>query len=422
MIDRTVAPKIELIDSFNLIEGEKESLENGLEIYSIDCSEEELVKIDWLFIAGSYDASKPMISNFTNLLLLEGTKSKTAKEVSELLDFYGATLHPSSDADKSSLTLYCLNKHLEKVLPLVKEIIEEPVFNIDELELLRTKKVNQLKLNLQKGDYVAKNLMDQSLFGQSHPYGYFLQLEDIKEVKQSDLIEFHHKYYHYNNCKIIVSGMITSQIKAFFPLLFGSDQERKVVPKTKRISFSSEEKVVRYKMKNSVQGAICLGKKALSKMHPEYVEMLVVDTIFGGYFGSRLMNNIREDKGYTYGIYSAVVPYLNESYQYIATEVDKNVVEETLIEIKKEIERLHTELVCNDELEVVRNYLVGSFLTSIDGPFALSSRLRSILLYNLGYDYYYNFLDVVKTITPERIRELAQKHMRLEDYYEVVAV
>lgn len=421
-VNRSVAPKIEIKDSIQIQEGVRFDYPNGLEAYSINCSDEELVKIDWIFMAGSYYALKPTLATFTNNLMVEGCRSKTAKEIFEFMDFYGAVLRPASDADKSVLTLYCLNKHLEKVLPLVKEIIEEPTYTEDEFELYRTRKINQLKLNNQKGEYIAKNLMDQALYGQDHAYGHYLSEEDFKAITREDVLDFHAKHYTYSNCKLTVSGKVEDGLMDQIANLFGQGEKKPVPSIPERKVVTDTNKVHRQEQKNSVQAAICFGRKSIGKKHPDFQELVVVDTILGGYFGSRLMMNIREDKGYTYGVYSSMVPYIHDSYHYIATEVDKNVANETLNEIKFEMKRLQDELVSAEELEIVRNYILGSFLTSIDGPFALSNRLKGILLFDLSYEYYHNFINTVKAITPERIRELAKQYMNLEDYHEVVVV
>lgn len=421
-LDRSTAPQISTIDKIDIIKGVPHTLSNGLTLHTIDCDTEEMVKIDWLFKAGAWAADRPCLSSFTANMLAEGTKNKTAKEIAGIFDFYGAIFRPASDADKVTITLFCLNKHLDKVLPLVKEIIEEAVFPQEELDIYRQKKINQLKVNLNKGDYVAKNIFDQSLFGQDHPYGYFLKVEDMQAITREALIEFHENYYQYKACQVIVSGKIPANFIDQFSSLFGNNTGNKTFEEKKRFPKPAVQKEHLFPMEDSVQAAIAFGKPSLHKSHPDFAGLLVLNTVLGGYFGSRLMANIREDKGYTYGIYSAVVPYIRESYQYIATEVDKNVYKDALNEIKLEIKRLQDELIPEEELTVVRNYLIGSFLSSIDGPFALSNRLKGILLFDMDYDYYDNFIDTIKNISAERLREIAKEHMCLDDYHEVVAV
>jgi predicted Zn-dependent peptidase len=148
--------------------------------------------------------------------------------------------------------------------------------------------------------------------------------------------------------------------------------------------------------------------------------MLVVSTILGGYFGSRLMANIREDKGYTYGIGSNIISKLHAGHFYISTEVGADVTNQALTEIYKEIALLRDELVADEELELVKNYLTGTFLRSIDGAFSLAQKFTGVYFYNLGYDYYTKYIDTLKNITPENIKDFACKYLQEEDLYELV--
>ena len=146
----------------------------------------------------------------------------------------------------------------------------------------------------------------------------------------------------------------------------------------------------------------------------------MVNTILGGYFGSRLMANIREEKGYTYGIGSRMVSMNNAGYIYISTEVGTNVCDDAVNEIYKEIDKLRNELVSSEELNLVKNYMMGDFLRSADGPFALADKFKKIMFYDLSYSYYDEFVKTVKTITPEQIQSLADQYLNPDDLYELV--
>jgi predicted Zn-dependent peptidase len=176
-----------------------------------------------------------------------------------------------------------------------------------------------------------------------------------------------------------------------------------------------------FEKEDALQSAIRIGKPLFNRSHKDFTEMMVVNTILGGYFGSRLMNNIREDKGYTYGIGSAIASFNHSGYFFITSEVGADVTQNTLDEVNKEINILRDELVGQEELQLVRNYMIGSFMRSIDGPFALSDKYRILLDYNMNFDYYKNFIETVKTIEAERIMELAQIHFDPKSMYTIVA-
>ena len=158
----------------------------------------------------------------------------------------------------------------------------------------------------------------------------------------------------------------------------------------------------------------------ISSTHVDYAGMQVLNTVFGGYFGSRLMSNIREDKGYTYGIGSSVVPLRKEGYFCISSEVGVDVRAAAVNEIYLELKRLRTELVPESELNLVRNYMLGSFQRNIDGPFSLADRFKSILTAGMGYEYYTRYLETIQNITAEELLRLASTHLHEDSLYELV--
>jgi predicted Zn-dependent peptidase len=152
------------------------------------------------------------------------------------------------------------------------------------------------------------------------------------------------------------------------------------------------------------------------------MKVMVLNTLFGGYFGSRLMSNIREDKGYTYGIHSYVQNHLQQSAWMISTDAGKDVSEATVEEVYKEMKLMREELVDEEELLTVRNYLIGTILGDLDGPFQIMGRWKNLILNNLDEQYFYNSVQTIKTISAEEIRELAKKYLNPEDFYELIVI
>jgi len=164
------------------------------------------------------------------------------------------------------------------------------------------------------------------------------------------------------------------------------------------------------------------GKILFPRNHPDYVGMAILSTILGGYFGSRLMANIREDKGYTYGIGSGLVSMRHSGYLYIASDVGANVREQAVEEIYKEIDRLCNDLVSTEELNLVRNYMTGAFLRNIDGPFAIAERFISTFDYDLDFkEYYLRYLDIIKTITSEKNYGAGNQIFTKKSFFEAVS-
>jgi predicted Zn-dependent peptidase len=171
-----------------------------------------------------------------------------------------------------------------------------------------------------------------------------------------------------------------------------------------------------------VQGAIRIARPFHNRHHPDFMKVSVLNTVFGGFFGSRLMSNIREEKGYTYGIHSYVQNHIHESAWMISTEAGKDVCEATIEEVYKEMKLLREDLVDEDELMLVRNYLIGTLLGDLDGPFQIMGRWKNLVLNNLDGDYFYRSIETIKTISAEELRELAKKYLNPEDFYELVVI
>ncbi|MCY7291959.1 MAG: insulinase family protein, partial [Ferruginibacter sp.] len=171
-----------------------------------------------------------------------------------------------------------------------------------------------------------------------------------------------------------------------------------------------------------VQGAIRIARPFLNRHHPDFMKVSVLNTVFGGFFGSRLMSNIREDKGYTYGIHSYVQNHIHNSAWMISTEAGKDVCEATIEEIYKEMKLLREDLVDEEELMLVRNYLIGTILGDLDGPFQIMGRWKNLILNNLDGDYFYRSIETIKTISAEDLRDLAKKYLNPEDFYELVVI
>ncbi len=422
-INRTIPPEFKQVQNINIIEASERELDNGIPLYFINKGTQDLVKIELLFKAGCWYEPKRLVSNAVNTMLNEGTQFHTAAEIADGMDFYGAFFQTENGSDWASVTLYTLNKYLEQTLPLLKEIVTLSNFPKKEFETYIQNKKLHLMVDNERGDYIARKKFDELIFGSHHPYGYYVSERDYDDVSQEDLITYHKQFYTSDNCRIVASGKVTDEVIHFLNKFLGTKDwaadekiEKSFLHKTKSVN-QREQLVLK---EDSIQSGIRIGKILFNKLHPDYFGMQLLNTVLGGYFGSRLMANIREDKGYTYGIGSAIVSCGNEGYFYITTEIGVDVCQKALDEIYFELNRLRTELIPEEELQLVKNYILGTFLRSIDGPFELANKLKGILMFDLGYDYYHSFINTVKVITSETLRELANKYLGEETMIELV--
>ena len=401
-------------------------LSNGLELYAIDMGKVDAMMVSWIFDAGnSYETGKG-IAAAVNSLLRNGTSARKAFDISEHFDYYGAYLSRSCHHETAELTLHCLNQHFRELVPVVAELLTESVYPEDELAIYKKNAQQRLQVNLKKSDFVAGRLIDSYLFGPDHPYGRYNMPEDYQALNREELVDFYRKHYQRGACRIIAAGKLPADLiplleKYFGALPLGEPAVGAAVPEF-LIRPASQKK---YRLTNDpdgVQGSIRIARNFPNRHHPDFQRVQVLNNVFGGFFGSRLMTNIREDKGYTYGIYSYLVNNRQESALMISTEAGKEVCGPAIEEVYKEMNLLREELIDEEELQMARNFAIGSVLGDLDGPFHVASRWKSILLNGLDENYFREGVRIVKTITPQELRELAVKWLDPAEFFELVVV
>ncbi len=421
-LNRKKAPEFNSIDRVDIEHAKAFTLDNGIAVYTINSGSQELSKIEFLFKAGMYFQQQPLVASATNNLLETGTENYTANQLSDQIDFLGSFFECSVDQDYSSLVLFSLNRFLDKSLHYVEEIIKRPTFPKDEFDIYLSNKKQKHIVNSQKVNVLARRRFTELVFGDNHPYGRDVKTESFDGISIDSVKEFYQTHYQSGNCVIIASGKLPDNLINTLNDFFGKEAwgtPQTIVSKPIALNATKQNKHFIEKP-DAIQSAIRIGRPLFNKTHPDYFKFQVLNTILGGYFGSRLMANIREDKGYTYGIGSNLASLVNGGYFFIATEVGTDVTANTLTEIYKEIKTLQTELVDEDELETVKNYILGQFLRSADGAYALADKFKAIHEFGLDYDYFEKYFDAVSHITPTEIKNLAITYLQEKDLIELV--
>lgn len=421
-LDRSHPPQLADVqpDTFQQVQTRK--LDNGIPVHTIDAGFQDLVRIEFTLSNRVFDPQQALLPASANRLITEGTSERSALQIAEAIDSVGAFLETEETADTNSVVLYTLNKHLPFTLPIVKEVLTDASYPESEVSLYITRQKQRLAIDDEKVNAVARRRFNQILFGDDNPYGHFVVAADYDRLNQGALADYHSKSYIPSNLTVMIAGKVVPDLYDLLNLHFGSDAGRSDNRMAESLGSmaSSSQREHFFNKDGALQSALRVGRRIVGRSHEDYPGLTVLNTILGGYFGSRLMSNIREDKGYTYGIGSAVVPLQRDGYFFISTEVGAEVTKPALEEIYKEIEILHHELVEVEELSMVRNYLKGTFLKGIDGPFALMDRFKSIWLNGLDYSYYERYLSTLNQIGPTEIRELARKYLKKEDLFELV--
>ncbi len=421
--DRKVAPYIKPIVINEFIEPENIQLKNKLPVYLISGGTQPVVKIDFIFQAGYWYQKQPLIASTVSSMLIEGSKKYTSSEIAEKLDYYGAFLSQNSNNDTAIVTLYTLTKFLPETLDITEEIIKNSIFPERELKINLKRRKQMFLVEQERTRTLANRKLNEVLFGNNHPYSKILKADDYDNINSESLLSYYDYYFSSLNCKVIAAGNLDTKFLTLIEERFGSDDW---IKKNKHddlvYAIQTKSKKKHYvKKEGAVQSAISIGKVLFNRLHTDFMELKFLTVLFGGYFGSRLMKNIREEKGYTYGISSSVVSFLHSGIFVINTEVKSEVTNNALKEIYYELDRLKEELVPENELEKVKNYILGDLLIMFDGPFALSDSFRLVNDYNLNFNYYKQYIEKIKNITSERIKELATMYLDKSDMIEIVA-
>ncbi len=419
MLDRKIAPPSKQVTNIALPKAKRSFLDNDIPLYFIEAGKQPVVRLEFIFKAGAWYEKIKGASYFATKMLSEGTKHKTSAQIAYEVERFGAHMDFNPTLDYAILTLECLSKHLNNLLPLLHEILYEPAFPEDELITLKNIKAQQTRVQNEKSSFLASKKFREAIFGEDHPYGKDLSLTAIESLDKEDISSFYEHYYKQSSFEIVVAGLPESDFIDNLNKIFGQVALQKDASVLSYMTKPTASPTIIEKEAN-LQSSIRLGKKLFTKEHPDFVKLLVVNEILGGYFGSRLMKNIREDKGYTYGISSAMVPLKNEGYFIIGTDVNKENTANTLQEIYKEIETLQNSLVSEEELNTVRSFMVGSFLSEINTPFALADKFKGIHLYGLDYDFYDTYIQTVNNITSLEIQKLTQQYLQRNTFSEVI--
>ncbi|MBC7406987.1 MAG: insulinase family protein [Arcicella sp.] len=421
MLDRTISPAFQTIAAINIPPVQIIKLSNGIPLYVVNVGEQPIIKIEFSFEAGSWQETQNGVSLFTSKMILEGTKNYSSSEISEYFDKFGSFIESGQGLDRANFVVYGLKKHLPFLLPMVQELLNDAIFPEKELNTFKNIQLQTLQVNSEKSAFIANKTFRRKVFGDVHPYGNSMNEEAIKGINQTVLVDFYHNYWQGKPHRIFLSGNVGEAEIKLIEQYFGSQTisssisntvfTNQVLPKGENILIGKEE---------SMQSSIRMGKQLMTRKHPDFFTMMLLNEVLGGYFGSRLMKNIREEKGLTYGISSNLALFGQAGYFVIGTDVKREFTQQTIDEIHKEIKILQTELITGDELEVVKNYMAGSFAGSLNTPFDIADRYKVIFSENLHIDFYKNYIPNIQQISGEMLLEAANKYLAVDSLFEIV--
>lgn len=416
MLDRTIAPPYNQSTAFDLISPEIKKLPNGIDLFFVQGGSQEVLKIELLFKAGRWVEAVPGAAYFTSNLLTKGTSKKSSFTIAQIFDLYGAHVEIAAGLDLVSVSLYSLTTKLKPVLELLIEILTDPVFPEKEIEQSKSIYNQNLKVNLEKTSFLASKLFRKKLFGENHPYGVELEEKDVNALSQSQLTAHYATFF--KDVNIFVSGKVDSQNEKLITDTFTKFVTKPGLAKTHELVRNSPVHLYQEKGE-SVQSSIRVGGLSVLRNDTDYARVIFTSHILGGYFGSRLMKNLREEKGLTYGVYASIHPLKHSSYLAIGADVNKENIDLTFEEIRKELKTLRTEKIPHEELQTAKNHFIGSLQSEITTPFAHADKLKTIYLFNLPADYYKQMISSINSFSAEKLIETSEKYFHEEKFFEI---
>ena len=409
-MDRVKGPEFKQAESISLSFPKQIKLNNDVDLYYLDEVKDDSVKLEFSWTAGTKYAKDKLIASFTNKLLFSGTADRTAREISEEVDFYGGYLQKNIDKDHAGFTIYCLNENVSTIFKIVSEVLANCTFPVEELDKERTIALEQFKIDSEKVKNLCRRRFNAGLFGEESAYGRIVENADFEEISKSNVEAFYKDFYQNNRPTIFLCGKVDDSFiedLREWSSQFSSGEKANTVSLDEQQTgeFHSEQE-------GAIQSAIRIGCRMFDKKHPDYFGFQLLNTVLGGYFGSRLMANIREDKGYTYGIGSSLAVMEDAAYFFIATEVGSEVREAAINEIFKELQKLQDEAIPEDELNRVKNYMFGEFLRQSDGSLAMMECFKNMYFNQLQESYYSDFFKALHKFTAADLQQLAQKYFQ----------
>jgi predicted Zn-dependent peptidase len=419
-LNRKISPGFNTIEKLTFPQYDCLINSNNQKIYSLCAGIEPVVRIELVFDAGVMKQKVTGESSYTASMLSEGTKSKSALALADALDYYGSYFQVKSNAEDLIATLYCLEKHVDNCLGYFMEAIISSIFPEKELEIIKKNAVQKLLVSNKKNSYLCRKNFYRNVLGPNHPLSAFPSKEDIQNINKETLVSFYEKNIIGGFKYAIVSGNFSdNSLKSISLAIEKSglhnsniEQEKQQINSTIGQHFITKNE--------SVQSSIRIGNISISRESEDFRKLQFLNLIFGGYFGSRLMKNIREDKGLTYGIYSVLEPYKNFGIWYIDCELNYKNRERGINEIWIELNRIKNEEISNEEIQSAKNYYLGSFLKSLDGPFSLADRLKIMVDYQLPDSYYPEFVTILNNTTSKDLIEIANKYFTENNMVKII--
>ncbi len=418
--ERKKGPRIQIIDQVTMPEISFYHLDNGIPVYEINSGTQDVLKLEFIHIGGRINEEKWLTSRASVHMMKESSERFTQSELAEFIDFYGSSLTSNHSMDHTSITLYTLGKYMKKTIPVLADVIFNPVFTEKELQQYTERNINNLSIDLQKNDILAYREFTDRIFGRDHVYGYNSTPEMYASLNLEDVKNFYNNYMGTTNAVLVIGGKITEEVRTCVNENLGKIRRQVLSGRYVDCKVPIERKAFSIKGKGDYQNAIIIGRRLFTKSHKDYPHMVVLNTLFGGYFGSRLMKSLREDLGYTYEVSCQLDMMKYDGFMYVSTDVDPSNSQDTIRVIYEEMERLSKDTISEEERKMVINYLMGNIMNMLDGPFRVSNWVVSLITSNLSLLQGHQILKAMHLIDKDQLKNMAKKYYDRSSMMELV--
>lgn len=421
-IDRNTPPPITDFQEIRLEVPHPITLSNGVPVWVIGNGEDEINKLTIYMTGGTFQESRPMQATACSMSVFNGNKNMTYAQIAEAIDYYGAWRSLQTYDNCTAFALSSLNDNFEKTLPIFIDSMRFPTFPDNEFDLIKRQLTVNCATARERVMYIANKEIMRQYYGASHPLATDPTPDDINSLSQSDIKHFFQENYKAQNCNIVLAGKITDrELKIVDDVMGQWDPSGLPTPILEPPAQPTDNMLKIVHKDGAVQAAIIMMLKAIPRRHPDYFKLRVLITVLGGYFGSRLMSNIREDKGYTYGIQSSLSGRAFDGYIGISTECDTQHTWEVIEETKKEMQRLCGELIPQQELDIVKRHMLSDLVKTLDTPFNIASYIGNMFCYGVYPDYFNEQVREIINVTNEDLLDIARRYLDISRLRVVIA-
>lgn len=388
-------------------------LSNGIKMWVVGNGEDDINRVGIYVAGGTCEEQLPMQATLTAQALTGGNSDMTAEQIAEALDYHGAKVGTQVHDHYTLIGLSSLNDNLAQVLPVLMKCLESPTFPASEVATWRRQLSSNCAMALQRVSFLAAREMKRLYYGDHHPLAAQVTPQQIDALTTEHVAAFHARHYHPAGCVVILSGHIGDrEIHTVDDTLGRWSPTGVAIPPRQHEIKPSPVMMQVVDKPGAVQSAIAITLRAIPRRHPHYHLLRLLVMALGGYFGSRLMTTIREDKGYTYGIGASLLGRADDAFIGISTECDTRYTRAVIDEIKNEMRRLREEPIPPDELLTVKQHVLSDLAKTLDTPFSVASHVAGTFLHGTYPEYYNEQVAAIAAATPPMLQEMARRYLR----------